>query len=413
VSPVNIAKSLSAFANHYGGWIFYGIEEATDGTHQAGAFPGIESSTAPKMVDRIAVASKDSVHPSVYYQHKLISGPCAEIGLLDDKSVIVVMVPSGQDAPYVHSSGRIYRRIADSSDPKPETDRAILDQLWQRRRQAEVTLKELVTTRPLLSQGEELTSYMDLFLLPDPLRAAHQRTTLTFDEFIEAMRQKPLSGFQAPFDNFFTMAGGFVCRQIGSNNPYNLCLTWRHFVRGFSHISIPLSVTPVFIMERNFQSSYKWSADFCNALRKARLPETTDIVDVNQVAKIVIAIINQQRQLMSLGNIEGPLYAKARIQNVWRRVPFVDSKSYLDVIGELGIPIIQYDEAYVPAGLNLENMELLATEHLDSYDDVVARQIVDAAPLFGALLNAFGLHSERLVNDLMQLILPFQSEGYE
>ena len=44
VPPANIAKSLSAFANHYGGWVFYGIEEAADGSHQAGAFPGIKFS---------------------------------------------------------------------------------------------------------------------------------------------------------------------------------------------------------------------------------------------------------------------------------------------------------------------------------------------------------------------------------
>ena len=68
-------------------------------------------------------------------------------------------------------------------------------------------------------------SYMDLFLLPDPLRAVNQYTTLVFDQFVDVMKRQTLSGFHAPFDNYFTMAGGFFCRQISNNDPYNLCLT--------------------------------------------------------------------------------------------------------------------------------------------------------------------------------------------
>ena len=39
VSTKSIAKSLAAFANHYGGWIFYGVGEAGGGTHCAGYIP--------------------------------------------------------------------------------------------------------------------------------------------------------------------------------------------------------------------------------------------------------------------------------------------------------------------------------------------------------------------------------------
>jgi predicted HTH transcriptional regulator len=37
----DIAKSLSAFANHYGGWIFYGIVGSDDGRNTAESFPGM------------------------------------------------------------------------------------------------------------------------------------------------------------------------------------------------------------------------------------------------------------------------------------------------------------------------------------------------------------------------------------
>lgn len=123
VSVKKIAKSLAAFANHYGGWIFYGIKEADDGSHLAGSFPGLDRQEVSSLIESIRNAAKDVVSPSPYYDHKILDGPCSEIGLPDEKSIVVVAVPSGPDTLYIHSDGRIYRRIADSSDPKPETDR--------------------------------------------------------------------------------------------------------------------------------------------------------------------------------------------------------------------------------------------------------------------------------------------------
>src|SRR5271166_1900473 len=41
----SVAKSFSAFANTYGGWLFYGIQESPDGKRLAGAFPGIDVKT--------------------------------------------------------------------------------------------------------------------------------------------------------------------------------------------------------------------------------------------------------------------------------------------------------------------------------------------------------------------------------
>ena len=60
--------------------------------------------------------------------------------------------------------------------------------------------------------------------------------------------------------------------------------------------------------------------------------------------------------------------------------------------------------------MNFESLALLATDHLDKYDDLVTRQIVDGAPLFGGLLHAFGLDSERLLDDLLRQILPSADE---
>ena len=68
----------------------------------------------------------------------------------------------------MHNDGRIYRRIADSSDPKPETDRSRLDLLIERGKTARSRLADRVTRIPTVSKGEENQCYIHLSIISDP-----------------------------------------------------------------------------------------------------------------------------------------------------------------------------------------------------------------------------------------------------
>jgi predicted HTH transcriptional regulator len=47
------AKSLSALANQYGGWVVYGVIEKGDGSRTAGTFPGIPRAEVPLVEQRL------------------------------------------------------------------------------------------------------------------------------------------------------------------------------------------------------------------------------------------------------------------------------------------------------------------------------------------------------------------------
>ncbi len=194
VSARSIAKSISSFANHYGGWLFYGIDEAEDGSNTAGSFPGLAVDDRNGFIDNIRNAVKDSIQPSPYYEYKILSGPCDSIGLPDDRVIIAVAIPTGSNAPYIHRDGRIYMRIADSSDPGVEKDRFILDQLWQRGQQAHQKLDKFLLSKPILSHGETNSTYLELFLLVDPLGSTNKVTDLSFDQFTDLMSDTSSSG---------------------------------------------------------------------------------------------------------------------------------------------------------------------------------------------------------------------------
>jgi len=111
--------------------LIIGIAENSE-TQTAGTFPGITEEDAQKLLIDLRNASKDVLNPEVYYETHLIRGPSEDLGLLIDQVIVIVQIPAGADTPYIHSDGRIYRRVADSSNPRPESDRFILDKLWAR-----------------------------------------------------------------------------------------------------------------------------------------------------------------------------------------------------------------------------------------------------------------------------------------
>lgn len=388
----SIAKSLAAFANHYGGWIFYGVTGAKDGSNTAETFPGLDKKEAGALIENIRNAARSAVTPHPYYEYRTLEGPCDKIGLPPERCIIVVIVPPGPDTPYIHSDGRIYRRIADSSDPKQETDRFVLDYLWRRGQRAHDKLAAFFENEPVLSNGEsDELSFVDLFFLPDPLGVSGQRSNLDFDQFFELMSDKTAPGISLIYDNFFTIPDGFIARDININNPYNLVTTWRHFRNGFSHVSILLPSTLAANLNSNsWLHGYMYQKAFLRSVLGYRY-EDCDILDVNLLIFLVIAAFNQQTRLMDRGGIKGPLYTKATLHNVWRRIPFLDTESYIQFIEKHGIPLIQFENELIPPGKTFDSLVPPFKDLSPDIDNPIIIQSLKAAPLLASISNALGI----------------------
>lgn len=396
VSARSIAKSISAFANHYGGWLFYGVEEAGDGSNTAGSFPGLDTTNLNLLIERIRNAVKDSIQPSPYYEYKVLSGPCSLINLAKDRSIVTVQIPTGTNAPYVHRDGRIYRRVADSSDPKPETDRFILDQLWQRGQKARQQLDLLLSSELELSSREANVCYIDLFFLTDPLGTTQKKSQLTFDQFIELMSDTKVPDTNIVFDNFFMMSNGYVARQINANHPFNLVLTWRHYYDGSSRISLPISSQLIASLNKGdfFLQQYEQETVIINLLRDYK-HQLGYLLDLNMVMLTVMSFIKQQWQLMAQGGLNSlKLYVKTVINNTLKKVPFIDTETYIQFVKDYGFPVIQSSRAFAPPDTAFES--LVTVPELDNlHDDIMNKDTINVVrafiPIFVPILNAFGL----------------------
>ena len=402
-----IGKSLAAFANHYGGWIFYGVKGAKDGSNRAESFPGFEKHEVSLLIERIRNAAKDIINPSPYYEHKIVDGPCHEIGLNSDKSIVIVAIPSGIDTPYIHADGRIYRRIADSSDPKPETDRFTLDFLWQRGQRRRDKLTAFLEIIPILSGQDDETSFIDLFLLPDPLGASGQQSKLDFPTFRELMKTQRSPGFHIPCDNFYTMSEGYIARQINNNNPYRLVLTWRHYFSGFSIISIPFSSIKITQLNAgHWLYGYEQEQAMIDIIKQGQNKDSY-LVDLNQLIVVIVATIAQQRQLMKNGLIKGLLYAKVALHNIGRRIPFIDTETYIDFVHQNGLPVIQSNGAFAPPGKTFETLRMISEKQgtTENEQELLVNQYVEAFSLIADTLDALGLPREVILTKLEQLLL--------
>ena len=387
IEPRKIAKSLSSFANQLGGWIFFGVLE--DGNlHVAKSFPGIPNSEVPSALESIRNASKDLISPDVFYNSQVFEGPIDSLGLPADRSIIVIQIPQGADCPYIHNDGRIYRRIDDSSDPEPETDRSRFDLLIERGIQARSRLVDLVTRTPVVSKGEENQCYIHLSIMSDPYETLGHRYSAAFSEFSQLMRHSGLR-----FDNIFSKSGGYVARQIENNDPYDRVLTWEFSWHCHSFITFPVPFLESGVSYSGLpaDSIYK---QFNSKLIENGLAEHR-ILDLNLTLVAFMHIIRCHRRLAWYANVRGPFYVKAYLENVWRTVPFIDLPAFLDHISEYRFPIVQDTDILVPHGTSLDTFVMLPernapTESISTQEEM-SDHAMDAFEISHYILEALGI----------------------
>ena len=350
IPPKALAKSLSSFANQYGGWLVFGVmENECDLTAQE--FPGLSKQQVSNIVQTLRDASRDCVNPEVYYKHRVFNGPIEEIDLPVGKSIVVVNIPQGPEPPYVHADARIYRRVGDSSTPKPETDQSILDRLSRRAQKSRDRLEQMVMGLPLSSKGEENNCYVHMTITSDPYEIEGHWFGGTFEDFSEMMERNPI-----PFDNVFTRAGGFIARQVTNNDPYNLLPTWDFDRNCHSFITLPINTLNT---RDETLVSYNTGLSFA-ALVDPFPPLSSRLLDLNKVFKVALAIAVRHRELAAKADIYGPFYFKSYIENAWRKVPFVDMPSFLSHIQKFGIPVVQDDKVLAPPGTDLKSFQTLS-----------------------------------------------------
>jgi hypothetical protein len=391
----SIAKSISAFANTYGGWLFYGIDELSQAGCVAGRYPGVPNDQLDGQLHRIRMAVADSLNPIPHFDVAVLAGPDDQLGLTADSSIICVKVPRGHAAPYVHRSGRIYRRVGDGSEPKPETDRFVLDQLWQRGKRIREEYSEWLVRDLELSKREESQPFLRIFLVPDLWLDQDiwvDLTTSRVREIVTASNEVEETFSFTPFDTAHRTASGYVCRQLAGNDPCNLTATWFLRPNLVGEVIFPLPL----ISDAELSSivakldGYDHAKDYVQILRRMG-HETASIVDLNFVFSSLLGVMHIQSLLIKEAGHCGSFFSKAELLNVWRTCPFLDAPSVIKHQQEHGVPMCMHDRFFAPPSKDPETFtELPALSEIERARD---RKMWRAIMAFESIAHAFGIET--------------------
>jgi len=392
-SSSSIAKSISAFANTYGGWLFYGVREKSKEQPVAGDFPGIPRSEVDPLLQRMRQASANHVTPSPHFDFTVLWGPCEPIKLTEDRAVICIRVPWSPIAPHVHKDGRIYRRVSDGSEPKPESDRFVLDQLWRRADDIRKEYERWIDKDPEFSEGEDETPYVRLLLVADLWNDRDPWLDVSLDEVRAILGASEGTITAVPFDTVYTTSPGFIGRQVRNNDPHNLGLTW-HFRQNLrSEVLIPLNFHNIedIRLTRVALHGYGGAAEYEQTL-VAHGYRTPRILDLNYLFNVLIGVVEIQRRLLKRAGWNDPYFCKARLLNVWRMCPFLDVPAVLVRFREHGIPMCLNSVVTSPAGTDPGTFLEVPTfaqgpEELEEYHRVILQAIM----IFGPIARAFGV----------------------
>lgn len=379
IESKKLAKAISAFANTYGGWLFFGVQEcSSDDGYKAGSFPGISKNNLNIVLQRLRQSTSEYLNPVPYFEHKILEGPCNNIELREDTVIIVIEIPESHAAPHIHKDGRIYRRVADSSEPKHETDRFILDQLWNRGETVRKKIREWILRDPQFSKGETEIPYARLLLSIDPWqRKKSPLYSSLFPKIRNIIKNHQAIGIS--FDTLYSTGSGFIARQTKGMDPHTYGVTWRMCWDLSCEIIVPLpkysksnnELLSIFSNDNSFEnfSKYRNFEEFIKILQEKNYTNPR-IVDLNYLMCFLLAAISQYRQIMNLVEVEEDLYFKIRFLNTWRFLPFVNSREILKGYKEYGLPIILDNTLMYPSGDGPESFRLI-----ESFQERISEEI--------------------------------------
>ena len=389
-----LAKSLSAFANTYGGWLFLGVQEQSGGNAVAAEFPGIPEEDVDGTLQSLRHSAADHLNPTPFFETTVLRGPCTESGLTEGRAIIAVEIPESHTAPHVHKDGRIYRRVADGSEPKPETDRFVLDQLWRRAEPLREMTRKWIERDPEFSQGEEETPHVRVLLCVDPWGQRVPWLRAPLPEIRRILTSHATTGIPSvPFDTVHTTAVGFIARQLKGNDPHDYGLTWRLRRDLSCDIVLPLPFyAPGGPDDLSIElDGYINAPRFIDILKEHRYPRPR-IADLNFLMNMLTGVVSTYRRLLKLADAAGEFYFKARVLNAWRMVPFIDVEMVMAEFEASGLPMMMDSTVTVPSGDDPDSFAFIdESEVEESGSREMITSLGQSVIIFARIALAFGV----------------------
>lgn len=401
------AKHISAFANQYGGWLVFGIEEGDDKNRYAENFCGVCSNEVDKIFQDIRNSVTVHMQPAALYEEKVIHGPVDSIGLELNRSILIIGIPQSSNTPHIHSSGRIYRRTGDQSFPKAETDRHLLDELWKRSSEKHLKEEAFFGIIPHLPEQQKKSPWVFIYLKPSSFQEEPD-FEIEFSEFVKVM-ESTNEPFTLKMDNIYTCNGGFIARHVFDNYHGSGTITFRWWWDGTARIDIPLNQYNFSTLLKS-SNQYKTVEAFLSKILQSSLRDES-LLDCNYLLKIIWCLIAKYLQLSDENNDKRDILSNFHLINLGYKIPYIDSQIYLDKIEEYSFPIILDDIISVPINPNESNMLVLKKNEIPDSGGLFP--VFFSIPLIHRMFDSLGVSYDQETFLRISGLCPPESEGDE
>lgn len=380
------AKVMSSFSNQKGGFIFIGVNENRK-EMVASDFPGVPKEQIAEVLVKIRESASKHITPTPYFDTRVIYGPINEISLPEDKAIIIIGVPIGPNPPYIHSSGVVYVRQGDSSEPISENDRFRMDRLYERQNIENERFNNFFT-----NNYSKENPFTRLSLLTDPY-FQNESVLFEFSEFVSHCNSTTNLSF-IKFDNFQPTYDGYIARIINTNSPDRSVASLRWYFNGSAIINLPLSFS-TFSKSHDLLSQHESGPSFYKILKEKGFSSRI-IVDFSSWLISLTAIYVATRRIFQKHFCSSPIHAKLQYYNCMHTIPFINSKDFIDWVKINGVPIIEDTCINIPYGNSSDNLHKFSlSNNIDLSPE--SEYSIAAAELFQIslyLFRAIGLLEE-------------------
>lgn len=365
-----IGWSISSFANSYGGWYIVGVK--TDEHNVATDICGFDLSDCPDPISKIREIVKSHIDPQPIFYPQVIK-------LEEDKAVFIVYIPENQDKPFICKNGRIYRRVADSSAPVHETNRYVIDKLYEEGKEVNKRFRDFCQDERIHDREH---GWVKIFISPYPLGILdndfelESYTSKSINEIIELSKQP----IKIPYFDI----------DITGNIPFNSGQTaFRSLI--FRQTEILAYNTLEFELFRNLQAKIFIPLQYCEPWQADTFPYLTEPIqniirqlhssekintsqDLNSLLHffaldklylLMVNLITFYTHLLSKKPHIHDVEVMIEIDNVWRHVPFFDCERWAEYVVNSGLPVIQRKSSRLTGRKNSRGLLLELGENYD------------------------------------------------
>ncbi|EMO5083796.1 helix-turn-helix domain-containing protein [Pseudomonas aeruginosa] len=390
-----IAKSISSFANTYGGLIIIGVQEAPKG-RKFGSYSPLSEDEAEATIARLRDAAVSHIQPCPFFVSRKIKSPDSSDH--DEKKwIVIVKVPKSDRAPHLHSSGAIYTRKGDSSSPTTLTDQGLLERLWSDRAQKTREIENRI--KFLHKQSSSSIPKIDIFITKTlDSKPKDPDDYLKFDKFLETASRRHLPSAQPIFNTFYPLERSYVARRI-ENSPEATGIMWEYdWDWSIHHIQIPLPC-------------HEWDGEKFNesilgnerveslketpSLRNKLPNQKTLIIDTTPVLLIISILFFMVFKIQKIENNNSKLRINMKVSSVRNAAIYSSLPEFKKQIEELGIPIIYRDIGFFNDSMNPDRwLEFDPTDNISEKEEHVSLELGNSLRIFARILQMLGISTK-------------------